>query len=156
MSVYNPNPNQSLQQQLQELTRQYQQLLGQSQAAFPVSQPTIQQVPIPVPVHQIQYVEGIAGARLYQDGMPPNSSEIIVDKDEDIFYKVLKDANGIPSKKIIRCGFTILEDVEEEPTYLTRKDFDDFKEEIRQLLKPAATTTQKAVTTTTTTTQKKT
>ena len=153
---YNPNPNQNLQQQLQELTRQYQQLLGQSQAAFPVSQPIqqVQQVPIPIPVRQIQYVEGIAGARLYQDGMPANSSEIIVDKDEDIFYKVSKDANGISSKKIVRCGFSVLENLEEDPPYLTRKDFDDFKEEIRQLLKP--TTTQKAVTTTTTAAQKKT
>ena len=129
------NPNVNLQQQLQDLSRQYQQLLGQSQTVFPV-QPAIQ-----APAHQIQYVEGIAGARLYQDNMQPNSSEIIVDKDEDVFYKVLKDANGIPSKKIIRCSFQILEEVTDEPDYLTRKDFDEFKEEIKQLLKPAATPT---------------
>ena len=133
------NPNVNLQQQLQDLSRQYQQLLGQSQTVFPV-QPTIQ-----APAHQIQYVEGIAGARLYQDNMQPNSSEIIVDKDEDVFYKVLKDANGIPSKKIIRCSFQILEEVTDEPDYLTRKDFDEFKEEIKQLLKPAATPTPTTV-----------
>ena len=134
---YNSNPNINLQQQLQDLSRQYQQLLGQSQAAFPVSTPITAPVPIPVPVRQIQYVEGIAGARLYQDNMQANSSEIIVDKDEDIFYKVSKDANGIPSKKIVRCSFTVLDELTEEPNYLTRKDFDEFKEEIRQLLAPA-------------------
>ncbi len=145
----------ALQQQLQDLSRQYQQLLGQSQAVFPVQAPQVPQVsqiPIPVPVHQIQYVEGIAGARLYQDNMQPNSSEIIVDKDEDIFYKVSKDANGISSKKIIRCSFTVIDEQTDEPSYLTRKDLDDFKEEIRQMLKPAPV--QK--TTTTTQTVKKT
>lgn len=136
--AYGQNPNINLQSQLQDLSRQYQQLLGQP-AVFPA------QPPVPIPAHQIQYVEGIAGARLYQDSMQNNSSEIIVDKDEDIFYKVSKDANGIPSKKIIRCGFTILEEQVDEPTYLTRKDFDDFKEEIRQLLKPQKTTTVKEV-----------
>jgi len=103
------------------------------------------QIPIPIPAHQIQYVEGIAGARLYQESMQSNSSEIIVDKDEDIFYKVSKDANGIPSKKIVRCSFSIVDEQTDEPTYLTRKDFDDFKEEIRQLLKPQKTTPIKEV-----------
>ena len=133
---YNPNPN-ALQQQLQDLSRQYQQLLGQSQAVFPVQQAP--QVPIPTIAHQIQYVEGIAGARLYQDNMQPNSSEIILDRNEDILYKVSKDANGIPSRKIIMCNFTILEDQADEPNYLTKKDFDDFKEEIRKMLKPVQT-----------------
>ena len=133
--TYGQNPNVNLQAQLQDLSRQYQQLLGQ-QNPFPMQA----QVPIPMPARQIQYVEGIAGARLYQDGMQPNSSEIIVDKDEDVFYKVSKDANGIPSKKIVRCSFLLIDEQAEEPTYLTRKDFDDFKEEIRQLLKPACQT----------------
>jgi hypothetical protein len=65
--------------------------------------------------------------------MQPNSSEIIMDKNENIFYHVSKDANGIPSKHIPVCRFTI-EETQEEPTILTRKDLDDFKEEIRQLL----------------------
>ena len=79
-------------------------------------------------------MEGLAGAKLYQDGLDPNSSEIILDKDKDLFYKVSKDANGIPSKKIPVCSFTVIELEEEEPAFLTRKDFDDFKEEIRQLV----------------------
>ena len=91
------------------------------------------QVPIPVPSRQVQYVEGIAGAKLYQDNLPSNSSEIIMDKDENIFYMVSKDANGTPSRHITRCRFEIEEIQEEEPAFLTRKDFDDFKEEIRRM-----------------------
>ena len=145
--AYNSNNFNALQQQIQDLSRQYQQLAGTSQQIQPVFQqpiiPQPQPVSIPVPPRQVQYVEGISGARLYQDGMQPNSSEIIMDKDDNIFYQVSKDANGTPSKRIIRCRFTIEEDLEEEPTFLTRKDFDDFKEEIRQMF---AASSQKQVT----------
>ena len=54
-----------------------------------------------------------------------------MDKDDNILYMVSKDANGTPSKKIKAARFTIEELEEEEPAFLTRKDLDDFKEEIR-------------------------
>lgn len=132
----------SLQQQLQDLSRQYQQLTGQQQS---IPQPIYQQLPVQpvVQPRQVQYVEGLAGARLYQDGLPSNSSEVIMDKDENIFYMVSKDANGTPSKRIPRARFTIEEQVEEEPVSLTRKDLDDFKEEIRQMI--ASSTQQKPI-----------
>jgi hypothetical protein len=76
----------------------------------------------------------MAGAKLYQDNLPANSSEIIMDRDENIFYQVSKDANGTPSRRIIRCRFEVEDIQEEEPAFLTRKDFDDFKEEMRQML----------------------
>ena len=98
-------------------------------------------VSMPVPSRQVQYVEGMPGAKLYQDNLPSNSSEVIMDKDENIFYLVSKDANGTPSKHITRCRFEIEDYQEEEPMFLTRKDFDDFKEEIRQMF--ANTQTQK-------------
>lgn len=129
----------TLQQQIQNLQQQYQSLVGnQTQPVFPnfqqpVSQPVPVQVPIPVPTRQVQYVEGMPGAKLYQDNLPSNSSEVIMDKDENIFYLVSKDANGTPSKHITRCRFEIEDYKEEEPAFLTRKDFDDFKEEIRQM-----------------------
>lgn len=78
---------------------------------------------------------------MYQDNLVPNSSEIIMDKDDDIFYRVSKDANGIPAKKIPMARFTIEEPQEEEDQmYLTKKDLNDFKEEIAALIaqmKPA-------------------
>lgn len=155
--AYNSN---TLQQQIQDLGRQYQQLINQQNVPFQQTQIPQMQMPTPpvqIPIvqsRQVQYVEGMAGARLYQDGLPSNSSEIIMDKDGDIFYMVSKDANGTPSKRIPHGHFIIDEDEEEEPAFLTRKDFDEFKEEIRQLFAsssqqkpsvqlPAAATTQK-------------
>lgn len=138
----------SLQTQIQNLQRQ---LSGQQQQPMQQIQPPVYQtpqIPIPQPVipsRQVQYVEGIAGARLYQDSLPSNSSEVIMDKDENIFYMVSKDANGTPSKRIPRARFTIEELEEEEPVFLTRKDFDDFKEEIRQMFASSAQQQQKAV-----------
>lgn len=130
----------SLTQQLQNIQQQYQQLANlQSQPQLIPNQPiqqTMPQVQPPVQSRQIQYVEGMAGARLYQNNLPNNSSEIIMDKNEDLFYKVSKDANGTPTKKIPVARFTVIEPQpeEEEPVFLTRKDFDEFKEEMRQLL----------------------
>ena len=134
MAGFNNGNLNSLQQQIQNLQQQYQNMASQNMVVpqqVPMPQPV--QVPIPVPSRQVQYVEGIAGAKLYQDNLPSNSSEIIMDKDENIFYMVSKDANGTPSRHITRCRFEIEEIQEEEPAFLTRKDFDDFKEEIRRM-----------------------
>lgn len=124
---YNFDP-QSLQRQIEDMQKQYRQFTQtQPQQVFP---PLQAPAPVVVP-HQIQYVEGIAGARLYQEGMAANSSEIIMDKDDDIFYRVSKDANGIASRKIPMARFTIEEPVEQtDDMYLTKKDLNDFKEEI--------------------------
>ena len=122
----------NFQSQLADLSRQYQQLQNQSQPVNPQYIP--QPIPQPIPSRQVQYVDGYAGAKLYQQNLPPNSSEIIMDKNENILYLVSKDANGTPSKQIPHGHFTIEEDSEEEPIFLTRKDFDDFKDEIRKML----------------------
>jgi hypothetical protein len=67
-----------------------------------------------------------------------------MDKEDNIFYMVSKDANGTPARKIPIGRFTLEESAEEEPAFLTRKDFDEFKEEMRALFmetkKPATTT----------------
>lgn len=126
--AYNPDV---FQQQLQDLSRQYQQLQTMPQFTQQASMPMPQ---MPVVSHQVQYVEGIAGAMKYQlEKLPYNSSEIIMDKDTNIFYMVSKDANGTPAKKIPAGRFSI-EEIQEEPASLTRKDFEDFKDEIRALL----------------------
>lgn len=146
-------------QQLQDLQRQIQSnnnfQLYQPQANVP----QIQQVQPPIITRQVQYVEGLGGAKLYQQNLPSNSSEIIMDKDENLFYMVSKDANGTPSKKIPVGRFTIEETIDEESPFLTRKDFDDFKEEIRQMFAASkasapVTSTPKATSQKTTTTSK--
>lgn len=107
------NPNLNPQQQLQDLSRQYQQLNQQYtnfyNSAIPQLQPQPQPIAMPVPSRQVQYVEGMSGAKIYQDNMPPNSSEIIMDKNDNIFYQVSKDANGTPSRTIPKCRFTVEE-----------------------------------------------
>ena len=142
MATYgNANLN-SLQRQIQDLQQQYQAGLNPNISNIPQVQVPVQ-VPIPIPSRQVQYVDGIAGAKMYQDNLPANSSEIIMDRNENIFYQVSKDANGIPSRHIDRCRFEVEEIQEEEPMVLTRKEFDDFKAEIRQLF---ASQNQKQVT----------
>ena len=97
---------------------------------------------------EVQYVEGIAGAQKYQlEKLQPNSSEVIMDKNDNIFYHVSKDANGTPASRIPVARFTIEENFMQDSIPLTRKDFDDFKDEIRQLFtnsKPSATVTTSA------------
>ena len=130
-----------LQSQLQDLSRQYQQLANNQPVSSYAPQAQPVQIPVPVPARQVQYVDGLQGARLYQEkNLQPNSSEIIMDKNENLFYHVSKDANGTPAR-IIPIGRFELQEQVDEPTYLTRKDFEDFKEEIRQLLTPAKSTT---------------
>lgn len=142
MAIYNNGNLNSLQRQIQDLQQQYQ--VGTNPNIPPIPQVQMPvQIPIPVPSRQVQYVEGIAGAKLYQDNLPANSSEIIMDRDDNIFYQVSKDANGTPSRHIIRCRFEVEDIQEEEPMVLTRKEFDDFKAEIRQLF---ASQNQKQVT----------
>ena len=136
--AYDLNISQS---QLQDLFRQYQQLANNQPVSSYAPQAQPIQIPVPVPARQVQYVDGLQGARLYQEKhLQPNSSEIIMDKNENFFYHVSKDANGTPAR-IIPVGRFELQEQVDEPTYLTRKDFEDFKEEIRQLLTPAKSTT---------------
>lgn len=135
MSVYDNRNLNGLQRQIQDLQQQYSAMTTPNPAINSIPQMQVPvQIPIPVPARQVQYVEGMAGAKLYQDNLPANSSEIIMDRDENIFYQVSKDANGTPSRHIIRCRFEVEDIQEEEPAFLTRKDFDDFKEEMRQML----------------------
>lgn len=142
MATYNNANFNSLQRQIQDLQQQYQVTTNPNIPPVPQVQVPVQ-VPIPIPSRQVQYVDGIAGAKMYQDNLPANSSEIIMDRNENIFYQVSKDANGIPSRHIDRCRFEVEDIQEEEPMVLTRKEFDDFKAQILQVL---ANQNQKQVT----------
>ena len=139
------------------LQRQLQQLSQQISTAYPnPNQFSLQNTPVPpmnpnqisppIQSRQVQYVDGIQGAKIYQDGLPSNSSEIIMDKNEDKFYLVSKDANGTISHTIPVGRFTLEESKTEEPVYLTRKDLENFKEEIKDLIKLNTTSQQKVAT----------
>ena len=82
-----------------------------------------------------------------------------MNKEENIFYYVSKDANGTPARKIPVGHFTIEENIQLEPEELkpiTQKDLDTFKEEIRQMLTAqTSTSTPKTSTTKSSTSTKK-
>lgn len=132
MASYNSN---ILTQQIQDLSKQYQQLLG-NVSQFQMPQQNF------LPPRQVQYVEGINGATLYQNNMLSNTSEIIMDKNENVFYFVAKDANGIPAQRIPHGHFTLDEDPQEDSNYVTKKDLEGLKEDLIQFF--AAQKTDKA------------
>ena len=119
MNDFNFNPQISnLQTQMQQL----QALMGKTPTAAPAAPP-----------HTIPEVDGIEGARQFQKTMPPNSKDAVFDKVEPVFFALAVDANGIP-QPIKRCPYT-MEDVPEPGSdTITRKDFEDFKQEIRDAM----------------------
>lgn len=117
-----PNPNDMFQQQLNNLAKSYSQL--SPMLPQPMTQP-----------EQVKSVSGIAGAREYLKNMVSNSSQVLMDDAQNVFYLVRRDANGTPSP--ITIGkFNIEQEPAEESPYVTRQDFESFKDELRQLLQP--------------------
>lgn len=128
----------AIQKQLESLNRPVQQ--PQPAMSYGIApqinqiQPAVQPItPVQIPV-QIKYVDGISGAKEYQSKMLDNSSEIVMDRNEDIFYVVSKDANGVSPKFMTIGRFTIEQETADEPMFMTKKDFESFKDEIRALL----------------------
>ena len=103
--------------------------LAQLKGAPYYSQPAVLQIPT-----QVKYVDGLAGAKEYQERMPNNSSEIVMDKNEDIFYVPSKDANGVCPKLMPIGRFTIEQEQADEPQFVTRKDLEAFEARITKLL----------------------
>lgn len=100
---------------------------------IPLQTPNTVQNPVQMP-SQIKYVDGIPGAKEYQSKMLPNSSEVIMDKNDDVFYVVSKDANGVSPKKIPFSRFSLEFEETDEPAYVTKKDFDAFESRILEIL----------------------
>ena len=118
-----PVPNIDYNQQLAQIQSQL------SQMKQPTYQPALPQIP-----SQIKYVDGINGAKELQSKMLPNSSEIVMDKNEDLFYVLSKDANGDVPKVMQMGRFTLEQEESNEPVYVTKKDFDAFEQKIIALL----------------------
>lgn len=93
------------------------------------------QMPTFTPSYQIKYVDGIDGAKELQNKLPPNSSEIIMDKNDDVFYVISKDANGEVPKRMQIGRFTLEAEESTEPQYITKTDLDAFEQRIITLLK---------------------
>jgi len=124
--MYTPTNLESYQRQANDLVSKIGQLQQLQQSApMPV---------MPTPPLHIDYVQGIEGAREFQSKMAPSSSAVIMDKDDAVFYVVSKDANG-SSAPIAFAHFELqTETAPATPEYITKKDFDDFRVELMEML----------------------
>ena len=88
---------------------------------------------IPAPVHKIMPVDGISGAEAILKEMPAGSSEIVAHRNEDIIYILARDENNVPTPiQVAKIQFI---EAQEDPTgYVTKKDFDAFKDELKSML----------------------
>ena len=137
-----PQDGFDLQSALSSIQRQLSQLRPNTYYTPPQMPAYIPQAPItqqPQPQQELLYrqvskVHGIAGAQEYQNKLAAGSSEIIVDDENNIFYLVMKDANGNAPEQITVGDFKLRKQKVEETAYVTRQDFDAFTAEIRQLL----------------------
>lgn len=106
-------------------------------AALKTSPPT---VPFTAPVtptpkqKQINQVKGLEGAIKYQNDLTPGSNDVVFDEETDHFYLVSKYEDGTTPQTIRRYRFTLDEEIDATPVYITKHDLDNFKEEIRMLL----------------------
>ena len=110
----------------------------------PAYQPPILPTPSPPPEpHQLKYVDGPDGAREFQDNLPSNSSDVVFDKNDDVFYVVSKDANGVPPKKLTKGRFTLEYEVVQEPIYVTKQDLEAMEARLMAALTPKTTEEKK-------------
>jgi hypothetical protein len=85
------------------------------------------------PVHKISPVDGLSGAEAILREMPAGSSDIVAHRTEDIIYILARDENNVPAPiQVAKIEFI---QAQEDPTgYVTKKDFDNFKEELKALI----------------------
>ena len=88
---------------------------------------------MPATVHKIMPVDGISGAEAILKEMPAGSSEIVAHRNEDIIYILARDENNVPAPiQVAKIQFI---EAQEDPTgYVTKKDFDAFKDELKSML----------------------
>jgi hypothetical protein len=117
-------PNQDFSSQLKSLQQQLASLQTHTPAvAYPQPQPV---------VHKISMTEGMAGAEAILKELPPGASDIVAHKSEDIVYIIARDDNGVPAP--IRVAKLTFIEAQDDPTgYVTKKDFDAFKDELRAM-----------------------
>jgi hypothetical protein len=116
-------PNTDYNQQLQNIQQQMASLKAQPVPTYYA----------PTPAHKIKPVDGMSGAEAILKEMPAGSSDIVAHRTEDIIYILARDENNVPAPiQVAKIEFI---QAQEDPTgYVTKKDFENFKEELKALI----------------------
>lgn len=79
-------------------------------------------------------VDGLEGARAFQQKMLASTRYIVWDNQKDVFYVLQKDANGNPARIQI-CEYTVQYEPTMDDKYVTRDDFNALVAKLDQLIK---------------------
>jgi hypothetical protein len=93
------------------------------------------------PATNIIYVQGESGAKGYP--VTNGYTMLLMDSEEPKFYIKQTDNMGLPSMKTFKFE-EVVEPEPEKVEYITKADFEDFKNEIKALLKPVPKAKEKA------------
>lgn len=121
--MFGDNYTQTLQDQIGQLGK----LLGVQAASLPEPQ---------APPGRYDCVDGLEGARAFQQKMLSNTRHIVWDSGKDVFYVLQKDANGQPARIQI-CAYTVEMEPTMEEKYVSREDFNALVSRLDALLKEA-------------------
>jgi hypothetical protein len=115
-------------QNLQEQIGQLSKLLGGQTAN---TMPEIMPAPA---TNKFDCVDGIEGARAFQQKMLASTKHIVWDSQKDVFYVLQKDANG-QAARIQICSYTVEVEPTMEEKYVSRDDFNALVAKLDSLIK---------------------
>ena len=106
---------------------------------YPINSGVLQPPPASIKRYrQIDSVDGIKGAKEYQDSLAPGSSAIIADRNDNVLYMVSVDANGNSPDEIVVVDYQIRKqnasETKSEEVYVLKKDFEAFADEVKKAL----------------------
>ena len=123
--MFDNSYTQTLQDQIGQLSK----LLGGQTA------PNAPAIPAPAE-SRFDCVDGLEGAKAYQQKMLASTKHIVWDSGKDVFYVLQKDGNNSPMRIQI-CPYTVEFEPTMEEKYVSKDDFNALAAKIDELLKGA-------------------
>lgn len=120
---------------LDQYTQTLQDQIGQLSKLLGGQQPQAEAKTAP---NKFDCVDGLEGARAFQQKMLASTRHIVWDSQKDVFYVLQKDANGTP-QRIQICPFTVTLEQTMEERYVTREDFNALVSKLDQLINKEVT-----------------
>lgn len=137
----NPNYYNPYQQQVQPPMDRLAQLQAQQYQMMPTQMSGASQPP---QTNQgLLWVQGEAGAKSYL--VAPNTTVLLMDSDESVFYLKSADSTGMPSLRVfayseVTGGGKVENVMKKNKEFVEREEFENFKNEILEKIKPPQTT----------------